>query len=321
MILVGVDAGGTHTRALAVREDGGPVGQSLRGPANPYKVGVARAAREILSAIRQAARRNPVTLAVAGVAGSEYEDLRHPLEARVGSKLPGVVRIVHDSLIVLEGAFPGHPGIVVIAGTGSVVFGRNAQGDEARAGGWGHLVDDQGSGFAIGRDVLAAVLRAYDGRGSSTVLTPLVLDALNLKHEDEVAAAVRRLGPYDVAGLARCAFSAAGAGDRIAGEILSRAAEEMSVTTSAVAKRLGFEDRAPVAMTGGLFEDRLLRSLFSEILALRYPAAVLVEPRLRPVAGALCKAFELVGRRPDETLVERLARGAGVNKGIDQPIA
>lgn len=306
MILVGVDAGGTHTRALAVCEDGVAVGQSLRGPANPYKVGVARAAREILSAIRQAARRQPVAHAVAGVAGSEYEDLRQPLLARLESTLAGRIHLFHDSPIALEGAFPGRPGIVVIAGTGSVVFGRNAKGDEARAGGWGHLVDDEGSGFAIGRDILAAVLRAYDGRSSQTALTPLVLRALDLQQEREVAATVRRLNPYDVANLARCAFSAADAGDRTADEILSRATKELADATSAVAIRLGFEGQAPVAPAGGLFKDRRFGARFSEALARQRPAAVLVEPRLPPVAGAVWKAFEFAGRRPDETLVAQL---------------
>lgn len=308
MILVGVDAGGTRTRAVAVREDGTRVAAAAGGPVNPYRLGLPGAAREISLTVRRAVGRRRPAVVVAGVAGSDDAgvgvSLQRSLRRRLGIR---DLHVVSDAAIALDGALPGLPGVVVIAGTGSVAFGRSADGRQARAGGWGYLVGDEGSGFALGRAVLARVLRAFDGRQAETPLTPLALAALGARDAAEIAAQVRRLDVAAVAGLAESALRAAQEGDAEADAMIERAAGDLSAAAEAVARRLGLADGAPVATVGGLFADRTFTARFAAALRRRWPGGEVVAPRLPPVGGALWRAFALRGLAPDERLLDGIA--------------
>ena len=148
--------------------------------------------------------------------------------------------ITHDAHIALAGATGGEPGIIVIAGTGSIVFGRNAAGVTARAGGWGYVFGDEGGAFDLVRQALRAVLRNEEGWGPPTALREALLEAtgardanqlLHLFYTDEY--------PRDrVAGWAKLVDQAARAGDAVAGDILGSAAQALATLTAAVRRQL-----------------------------------------------------------------------------------
>ena len=307
MLIVGVDSGATHTRALAAREDGTPVGSAASGPGNPHNIGPGPAAAEIARSIREAASGETPDVVVAGVAGLEDPELQRELRYALEALRPaGEIHLYSDAAIALDGAFLGGPGVIVIAGTGSVAWGRNEKGREARAGGWGHIIDDNGSGFDLGRQALAASLRAYDGRGPQTALTQGLVEALGVEGPLDFPGVARRLDTTRMASLARVVVEVADRGDAVARTIVRNAASQLATLATAVWKNLNLAHGHTVAPVGGLFTHARLRKAFASSLSRRCPEAEVKPPRLPPVAGAVWRAAVRKGLTPSETMVVRL---------------
>lgn len=310
MILVGIDAGATRTRALAVDAEGQLVGRGSGGPANPYVVGAARAAGEIAAAAIRAAsgRTGEDMVVVAGVAGISDVALREELQGALLAHGPnGQWHLFPETIITLEGALRGRPGIVVIAGTGSVAIGRNEAGEEAQAGGWGYLVEDTGSGTEVGRGVFSVVLRAHDGRGPQTALSALLLRTLGVRGPDEISRAIRAMTVTELSDLARLAVAAAGEGDEVAGRLLTRAAGALADMARAVWDRLHFTTPHPVAWSGGLLRQTAVRAAFSAAVARLCPQAEVGPPDMSATGGALLRAFALARLPFPDDLMQRLA--------------
>lgn len=315
MLIVGVDSGATRTRVLASRENGSRVGNAAAGPGNPHHIGPGPAAAEIARAIREAAFGETPDIVVAGVAGLEDPELKRELRYALEALRPAnEIHLYSDAAIALDGAFLGGPGVIVISGTGSVAWGRSAKGDEARAGGWGHLIDDAGSGYDIGRRGVNAALRGYDGRGEETTLFRMLLKALDVDTAQEMAGLVWRMDASQVASLARMVVQAAEEGDAAARAILRNAAAELAALAAAVWRKLNLEQGQPVAPVGGMFNHARIRKAFTASVARRCPEAGVVPPQLPPVAGAVWRALVLKGRHPGESLISQLAASA---KGAD----
>ncbi|MGH2453463.1 MAG: BadF/BadG/BcrA/BcrD ATPase family protein [bacterium] len=296
MILVGVDAGGTSTRGVAVSESGRPIGSARGGPGALHERTAVEAAQAIARVVLEATGGEAAEVVVAGVSGAADPEVGAALhQALEGQGVGKRVHVVADAAIALEGAFPGQAGIVVIAGTGSVAWGRNASGEEARAGGWGYLLD-RGSGVDIGRRVLAAVLRAHESGAPATRLTAEVGQVLGLGGVDDLARAVRALRTADLAGLAPSALVAAATGEAVAQEILTDAAEDLARAAQTVWNRLRFAAPHPVAGTGRLFSHPMMREAFRMAMRRACPQADVRSPHMPPVGGALWKAFALGGR-------------------------
>src|SRR5437763_608728 len=168
---LGVDGGASKTAALVTDDAGHALGDGMAGPSNHLRVGIETAARNIERAVNKAlvtadVASREIIWTYCGIAGSDHPAHRQEVVDSLSVFFPrGNFTVDNDARIALTGAIGFGPGVVVIAGTGSVAVGRNAGGEEARAGGWGPIVGDEGSGYAIARAGLAAVLRAYDGRG------------------------------------------------------------------------------------------------------------------------------------------------------------
>jgi N-acetylglucosamine kinase-like BadF-type ATPase len=165
--------------------------------------------------------------------------------------------VVNDALVALVAGAGEQAGVVVVAGTGSIAYGHDAEGRAARAGGWGYLLGDEGGGFWIGRAALSAVVRQFDQRGPATLLTDLVLAHMQLSTPGEVIHAIydRGLQRHAIAGLAGVVQRAMEAGDAVAGEILDRAATELAAAASSVVTRLGMRgDVFPTVLAGGMFK-------------------------------------------------------------------
>src|SRR5438876_9738583 len=178
MHVLGIDAGGTKTVCLLADERGTILAEG-RGPgANLHAAGELEVEKVLHEVMEEAIGERDIAPAAIclGIAGVDRDDEARTVRAimrRIGHK--SRVLVVNDALIALVAGAQDAPGIVIIAGTGSIVYGRNARGEAARAGGWGHMIGDEGSGYWIGKEALAAVMRAVDGRGSETRLTEDVL--------------------------------------------------------------------------------------------------------------------------------------------------
>jgi N-acetylglucosamine kinase len=209
-----------------------------------------------------------------------------------------VVVVTDDAAIALAGATAGEPGIVTIAGTGSIAFGRNADRRTARTGGWGYIFGDEGSGFDIARQALRAALRAEEGWGPPTALMRTLLDATG---SADANGALHRFYTPDwprsrVAALAPLVDEAAVAGDAVACDILHNAAQQLAVLTSSVRQQLWQPgEPARVAWTGGVFRSRILLERYRCLVELE-DANRAGPPEYDPATGALIEAYRAVGQ-------------------------
>jgi N-acetylglucosamine kinase-like BadF-type ATPase len=213
--------------------------------------------------------------------------------------------VTDDATIALSGALAGEPGIVVIAGTGSIAFGRNAQGRTARAGGWGYLFGDEGGGFWIAREALRAALGWEEGWGSPTALRAMLLDSSGARNMNDLMhrCYTPEFPRPRIAALSFLVTDAAEKGDPMAQEILSEAAGELARLARAVHSQL-FEsplinprESVRCAYTGGVFDNRNLRVLFGESLK-REPGWVATPAVHDPAIGALLEAYRAAGAIP-----------------------
>jgi len=214
----------------------------------------------------------------------------------------------HDLRTALAGGLGGAPGMVVIAGTGSSGFGRAADGRTARAGGWGALLDDCGSGYWLGLQALIAVTRSADGRGPPTQLTQGVLQTLGLSGPTEVLSWIRAEPDrrVEIAALAPLIFDAARTEDGEARRLLHWGADELAKIVEAIAKTLFQNQKTDVVFTGGLSQNREYRELLATAIKTRTPALELRRPKYSPVVGALLLAFEAAQISPTVELLKML---------------
>jgi N-acetylglucosamine kinase-like BadF-type ATPase len=297
---LGVDGGASKTAALVTDESGEPLGDGLAGPSNHLRVGIETAARNIERAVNKALVAADVTSreivwAYCGIAGADHPAHRQEVVDSLSIFFPrGNFTVDNDARIALTGAVGYGGGIVVIAGTGSVAFGRNEEGDEWRAGGWGPILGDEGSGFGIARDALAAILRAYDGRGPATRMTDMLREEWNMKPEDVprfVYAPTTHTD--DIARFGKLAIEAAEAGDEVALKILNEGGRQLGDCVVAVGRRLNMRDTAfPVSYTGGAFSaGPLLLDPMREVILAAAPKATIAPPEKTPVQGAAMMAM------------------------------
>lgn len=298
--IAGLDGGGTRSTLLVVapdgrvwRREGGPPG--LVDPRDP-EASVAPLAAWIYQELRTLGAPVPLTALCAGLAGVGHEAERARAEAALAAAgLAARVRVVTDGAIALEAAHGGAPGVLVIAGTGSVAYARDAEGRVARCGGWGFLVGDEGSAYWVVREAWRAALHAHDGRGPATRLGEALLGAAGLSELAAVPAWIGRASKRDVAALAPVVVRVAVEGDAVAGALLDAAAAALAAHVRALGQRLAWpEEPVPVALVGGFGTQPPVRERLARcVAALREPSFVLVDPRAEPAAGAVAYAKRL----------------------------
>lgn len=303
--ILGVDAGATRSRFLLARFDGEEVGRE-QGPAfnlrqsapRELRALVDRYARELLAAA-EVDSINLRAIAI-GAAGAGTTGERDQIRELVQSRYPhSHVYVHHDAFIAHHGALGGGTGVIVIAGTGSIAYGRSDDGREARAGGWGWLLGDEGGGWWIGRELIRAALAAWEGSGPDTSLTDLLCDRFDL---DDAYAVIPRLYAGELerrqfTALAQPAAEHARAGDEVAVTLFTRAGRELGALAVRAARKLEIPPGAlTVAMLGGVAEGAadLLEPGVREALdefALRDPGPEtrprLVQPEADAVTGAV----------------------------------
>lgn len=307
-LVIGIDGGATHTIAvLADSRTGAELGRGEGGPSNIQAVGAALALRELNVAVSGAFRaarvtRVPVAAAALGLAGvdrSEGVDVIRGWADLV--QLADKHTIANDATLLFAAGTPEGWGLAIVAGTGSIALVQDRNGNDARAGGWGYLMGDEGSAFRVGLLGLQAACRAADHIGEPTALLPALLNELGSTDAREFIPAVYR-GKWDKAAIARLApvvWAAAESGDRTATAIFDSEARELARTAAGAVAAGGLpRDGIPIALTGGMvIENAAFRERFlSELRALGVtPGPVgLVDD---PVVGAVVLARKLLGER------------------------
>lgn len=293
---IGIDGGGTKTLGVLLNEQRRTLAE-LRGESTNFNsVGVAQAQvhlRQLIVGLLQesglsAHRIAGIGLGVSGVSRQEDEQM---IASWVEGILPGTPCLVdNDAIMALAAATDGDLfGVVVVSGTGMIVIGVNRSGQRQRAGGWGALLDEQGSGFAIGNAALKAVASAEDWIGESTQLTDAVLRHLQLSTTRELErwtyadynwARFAALAPL----VSRCAAQ----GDTISRSILEACATALSRSIHIVARRLGMHDEPfPCVFTGGnLAPGAVLTEWLTQCVVAEMPCAQIDQRRLNPAVGA-----------------------------------
>lgn len=298
MHVLGIDAGGTKTVALLADEQGRIVGDG-RGPgANLQTAGELEVEKVLHGVIDAALGRRAVTpkAICVGMAGVDRADDHRTVTAimrRLSRKSHTLV--VNDALIALVAGAGDQPGIVIVSGTGSIVYGRNGRHEAARAGGWGPLLADEGSGFWLGREALVAVMRAADGRGPATGLTDRVFAHFQVSRPDELVTIVygRDLPRQRIAEIGPLVQCGVDDGDAVALRIAERAADELGRAAATVAERLEMRGEPfTFVLAGGVFA--VVPWLVAELtrrLEDVAPRAVVVRLETEPAAGAVTLAL------------------------------
>jgi glucosamine kinase len=288
-LIVGVDAGGTSTRAVVIEGTepiarAGGTGTLMRsGKGLATATTIAETVRRALAA----AGHLRAGLLVAGVAGAgreaEREELRQGLR---GEGIAERVVVTSDTELALAAAFGRSAGILLTAGTGSMAVARDPEGVVHRAGGLGWQMGDEGSGYAIGRAALGAVGRAADGRGPATRLTARLQAATRTDSLDALVRWAATAGVPEVAALAPEVLSAAEERDTVAAEIVDQATGELTELVTRLIPCFGAEPagQVPVATNGGLLKPGI--SLYEAVMeklrehARLAPRDTLLEPAL-----------------------------------------
>jgi glucosamine kinase len=311
---LGIDGGGTKT-TCAVGDETRLLATATAGPSNIVRVGEAQARESLYQSVRQACAAagitpEQITRTCVGGSGAARPELAEIVRSILAQILPSTIDVVGDMEIALEAAFDTGPGVIVIAGTGSIAYGRDRNGNTARAGGWGFAIGDEGSAHWIGRAAVSAVLRAAD-------LSDATSEArAELQKSPYVAALLKSWGVRSLPDLARAANSipppdfavlfpaVAASTDDLARQVLASAGTELAQLAAAVIRRLFASDAATtapvtmiqVAMTGGVFRHaQVAREVFYNELR-HLDARVEINPNVvDPVEGALRMARRKCG--------------------------
>ncbi|MEP7343960.1 MAG: BadF/BadG/BcrA/BcrD ATPase family protein [Gemmatimonadaceae bacterium] len=299
-LLIGVDGGGTHTRVMVTDEAGTQVA-SAEGVGSAVRAGdVSRSADIIASTIEAALAQateeaRHVRLACVGVAGVGREDERNELHAAlVALGIADDVLVITDAEIALEDAFGDGAGVLLIAGTGSICFGRGPAGALARCGGWGPNIGDEGSGAWLGRRTLGVVAAAFDGRENETALGPAILSATGAASVEALIPWAAQASAAQFAALAPTIMDIAKAGDLRANAIITLGVEELALHVRTLARLLFVDERAtvPLAISGGLVhKGTLVRKRLETRLRSMVPGAMMHGDEVLPVRGAIKRAL------------------------------
>lgn len=301
---LGIDGGGTKT-TCAVGDENRLITAATGGASNIVRVGEAQTRESLHRAVHQACAASGITpqhvvRTCIGGSGAARPELAAIVRGILAEILPTPIDVVGDMEIALQAAFDDAPGVIVIAGTGSIAFGRDKTGNTLRAGGWGFEIGDEGSAHWIGRAAVSAVLRASDRDGDKVAASPLakaLYKAWGVSSLSDLARAANSVPGPDFAGLFRAVVASE---DEPAREVLGKAGRELADVAAVVIRRLFCKDdrvSVPVAMIGGVFRHAALaREAFYNELQTLVPGAHVTSQVVEPVEGALRMARKAAGK-------------------------
>jgi N-acetylglucosamine kinase-like BadF-type ATPase len=291
---LGFDGGGTKTECVILNADGKIIGEGRSGPSNPLRSGFDAAFRSLSEAAAEALKAaglhtNSISGVCAGLAGAGQRNVVRRALVFLAQGFPrAVAQVIPDYEIALEAAAGAGPGVVLIAGTGSAAYGRNAAGETARAGGYGPWVGDEGSAFEIGRRAVGAVARTRDQAAPTTLLTEMIPTALDCPDWDELMRRIMKNPDEIFPALFSVVAEASDAEDSAAKEILFTSAIGLGNLAMIVVGRLGMKDQEfPLVKCGGVFgRSRMLDALLDSVLVSGALRAKVSRLEIPPAVGA-----------------------------------
>jgi len=305
--ILSMDLGKTKTFAMIVDEVGHVYAKAITGPSGMW-LKEEIILKNINEAIRKCLAEENLRLTDLDLISiswadldtkSDWEDAWRVVEKLGLSKEKTIIE--HDAVAAYYAVTWGKPGIVVIAGTGSIGFGINKRGERARSGGWGWIIGDEGSAYWIAIKALNAVSRAYDGRGERTILSRKLKEYFSIEDELEILRKIYKEMGGDVkaiAGIAKIVDEAANEGDEVARRIMEEAGKELALCVLSIAKRLNMEqDEIIVGGVGSVYKSKHVRRTFCKLLEENLPNAEIKEPLTgyAPILGPTIMAFKKLG--------------------------
>jgi N-acetylglucosamine kinase-like BadF-type ATPase len=294
--VIGIDAGGTKTVGILADESGKILSKAISGSANLVMKGELAVEKVIFDVIESLDAPEPVAalcLGIAGVGQPGADQLIRDVLRRLGQRQS--IRVVNDALIALVAGAPSGVGIVVVAGTGSIAYGVDPEGNTARSGGWGYLLGDEGSAFWLGHYAVRHAIRAADGRGPATTLYDLICDKLDVSDPTGLVEWFydQELSRNRVADLASLVEAASIDDDAAAEDLMDQAGGHLATAAKAVADQLTFPDRHPIVLSGGAFKacPSLIRRLQGRLAS---PEVEVRPLEVEPAMGAVTLALELL---------------------------
>ena len=297
--VLGIDGGGSKTICILMNEKRKILGRGESGSSNYQSVGIEAAKYSIELAINKAIidkgniQVDAICLGLAGVGRTrDIEVIKKIIQEIPVTKniKPENIIISHDALIALVGGIGNDVGIVVSAGTGSIVFGRNHRRETKRVGGWGYILDDEGGAYKIAVMGMKAALQAYDGREISTCLIEDLKNYFGLTDIEELIEVVYRsgLGVKEIAALAPIIDNAAFLGDEVANKIIDNAVDELVKATVTIINEIFVEKEVlEVVTTGSVWKSKSqMWERFVSCINRDFPEIKVILPRFEAVYGA-----------------------------------
>jgi N-acetylglucosamine kinase len=295
--VLGIDAGGTKTVGLLADETGAVIAEARGSGANLQTHGELSVEKVFDDIMETLSREQPISAVCLGIAGVDRphdESVIRGILRRLGHR--ETARVVNDAAIALVAGAPERFGVAVLAGTGSIAYGVDRSGRTARAGGYGFLLADEGSGYWLGHQALRAAVRATDGRGPETRLRELIFEALGVASVAELIPRVYEKGlpKHRIAALASLVQAASDQRDEVATTLIDAAGRELGLSARSVARQLRLGDEPfPVVLAGGVFKGcPSVADTFTRQLDL--PAARPALLKVEPARGAVTLALDLL---------------------------
>lgn len=292
---LGFDGGATKTSGAVINSEGDLLSEESGGPSNFQIMGIPEASDNIIKVGKAALTACNLTFEdVAGIflgltgAGrkSDQERMKEGFEEYLRSRdLPVPwIGVESDALAALEGAFPGQAGMILISGTGSILFAKDKDGSVLRAGGWGRFIGDEGSGYAIGKAGLTAYVKDYDHRGKKTMISGLISRDLGIESPQSLVLKIYHEN-FDLASAARAVLEAAASGDETALSIADNAADELMAHVRAAILQIGGD--MPIALMGSILtHENVVVTKLTDLISREFPAVRICRPEKSAAAGA-----------------------------------
>lgn len=301
--VLGIDGGGTKTKGVIASSSGEIIAEATVGPTNPNngnKEDLERELVKLINALKLESKGifREVKQVYAGMSGVAHPTAKKEMEKLIASLFSSTAKVtVHtDAFIALYAGTLGKPGVVQIAGTGSITFGLNEKGVSGRVGGWGYLIGEMGSGFAIGRDGLDSAFLAHDGLGGATELTNRLLDHFQMPSLPDIVHSVYQHHNVKelLASLSKLVINAADNGDAVATAIIRKHACKMGESIRCLIQKLFQKTEAiPLVVAGGLWNRiDLFQPAIEEVLRHDGIEPAFIRPKMQPVGGAVVAALK-----------------------------
>lgn len=300
--VLAVEGGGTKTNSVIADENGKIIAKSTTGPSNFLIVGFEKACENIIQGLQDCINNSKINnsdikVAMLGLTGAgrklDQDNMRKAFKDYSVSKGFTFNSIIVDSdaRISLEAAFPNKPGMILISGTGSIMFGKDGQGNLYRVGGWGRILGDEGSGFYIGKKGLISSIKQIDGRGEKTLLFDLISEKYNLNSLETIIKSIYT-DNFDIAKIAPLVFEAAEKDDKIAKEILNEAADELLLHIETMIKKINFVDKIGLSFVGSIItNDNYIRRKIVNYINSNLKQIELNDSNNEPIYGAIVMAI------------------------------